>query len=407
MRNAVVLAAGVAFSVVALSGLVGYRNILVVISNFQDLRRDSDTIAALDRGDLDRVAALTATEPQQRRRLQIVRAAIAARSPERVRAAITAMREEEERQRRVSRVNADTSGRRALQGVVVSTTVSALLLLLTFVQVVATARANRVARERAEEANRIKDQFIAAVSHELRTPLTAILGWSEILAGNDTDPEVMREGVATIYRSASVQKKLVEDLLDVSRTLTGKLRLSTHVLDLQEVVRAAVESMRPAANAKSISIVTSFEPSIRVSGDPDRLQQIIWNLITNSVKFTPRAGIISVTTSRADAQAMIEVRDSGEGIEASFLPHVFEPFRQSDFTRARDHKGLGLGLSIVKYLVEAHGGTIAVWSEGMGEGTTFRVMLPIAGNLPFERDTILQSPQSQVASASPGDRAFP
>ena len=378
MRNAVVLAAAVAFSVIALSGLMGYRNILVVIGNFQDLRRDSDTIAALDRGDLERVAALTANEPQQRRRLQIVRAAMAAGSAERVRAAIDDMREEEERQRRVSRVNADTSGRSALQGVVVSTTVSALLLLLTFAQVAATARANRIARERAEDANRMKDQFIAMVSHELRTPLATILGWSSILGDDTIDREILREGLATIQRSASVQKKLIEDLLDVSRTLTGKLRLSMHTLDLQEVVHAAVESMRPAAEAKSISILTSFEPAIRVSGDPDRLQQIIWNLITNSVKFTPRGGVINVVMSRAEEQALIEVRDSGDGIDASFLPHVFEPFRQSDVSRAREHKGLGLGLSIVKYLVEAHGGTVSVWSDGIGAGTTFRVMLPTA-----------------------------
>jgi len=378
LRNAVVLAAAVAFSVIALSGLMGYRNILVVIGNFQDLRRDSDTIAALDRGDLERVAALTANEPQQRRRLQIVRAAMAAGSAERVRAAIDDMREEEERQRRVSRVNADTSGRSALQGVVVSTTVSALLLLLTFAQVAATARANRIARERAEDANRMKDQFIAMVSHELRTPLATILGWSSILGDDTIDREILREGLATIQRSASVQKKLIEDLLDVSRTLTGKLRLSMHTLDLQEVVHAAVESMRPAAEAKSISILTSFEPAIRVSGDPDRLQQIIWNLITNSVKFTPRGGVINVVMSRAEEQALIEVRDSGDGIDASFLPHVFEPFRQSDVSRAREHKGLGLGLSIVKYLVEAHGGTVSVWSDGIGAGTTFRVMLPTA-----------------------------
>jgi signal transduction histidine kinase len=376
LRNVVVLAAAVAFSVIALSGLMGYRNILVVITNFQDLRRDSDTIAALDRGDLQRVAALTANEPQQRRRLQILRATTGAGSAERVRA-IDEMRDEEERQRRVSRVNADTSGRRALQGVVVSTTVSALLLLLTFAQVAATARANRIARERAEDANRMKDEFIATVSHELRTPLATILGWSSILGDDSIDREILREGLATIQRSASVQKKLIEDLLDVSRTLTGKLRLSMRTLDLQEVVHSAVESMRPAADAKSISLLTSFEPSIRVSGDPDRLQQIIWNLMTNSVKFTPRGGIISVVTSSAGEHALIEVRDSGEGIDASFLPHVFERFRQSDASRAREHKGLGLGLSIVKYLAEAHGGTVSAWSDGIGTGTTFRVMLPI------------------------------
>jgi signal transduction histidine kinase len=264
-----------------------------------------------------------------------------------------------------------------LNGLVRTTSVAAVLLLLTFAQITVAARANERARAESESANRMKDQFLATVSHELRTPLTAILGWSAILAERNADAQMVAEGAATIQHSASVQKKLIEDLLDVSRIQAGKLRLSMRPLDLGQAVRRAIDSMRPAADAKSIAVVTSIEAGIEVSGDPDRLQQIVWNLMTNAVKFTPRGGRIEAGVLRSGSQASIEIRDSGEGIDPSFLPHVFEPFRQSDSSRARVHKGLGLGLSIVKYLVEAHGGTVAVFSPGLGEGATFCVLLPL------------------------------
>jgi CheY-like chemotaxis protein len=175
---------------------------------------------------------------------------------------------------------------------------------------------------------------------------------------------------------------VIDDLLDVSRILTGKLRLSARTIAVAEAVRAGIDSVRPSALAKQVTIVENVDPDIRIIGDPDRLQQVVWNLLTNAVKFTPRGGAVSVSLSRSESQATIVVRDSGEGIDAEFLPHVFEPFRQADGSKARVHKGLGLGLSIVKYIVEAHGGTVAASSAGKGEGTTFRVSLPI---MPFVR----------------------
>jgi signal transduction histidine kinase/DNA-binding NarL/FixJ family response regulator len=357
--------------------------------------------------DLKRVDALTSREPEQQVRLRALRTAISEKLTElaqtvsthdasgqsaaiaiitsgrgrddmnTVRRAIDAMRNAEEGQREVSRVNADNSTLRVLKGIVVGTCLAAVLLLLTFVQFGIASRASQRAREASESANRVKDQFIATVSHELRTPLTSILGWAAILREDDIDRQLLNEGLSTIQRSAQVQKKLIEDLLDVARIQTGKLRLSMRTLDLTDVVRGAIDSMRPAANAKSLRITTAIEAGIRISGDPDRLQQIMWNLMTNAVKFTPKGGDIAINVTRANSHVIIEVRDSGDGIDPTFLPLVFQPFRQSDSSRARVHKGLGLGLSIVKYLAEAHGGTVSVWSAGKGEGTTFRVSLPV------------------------------
>jgi signal transduction histidine kinase len=209
-----------------------------------------------------------------------------------------------------------------LDGIRISTSVAAVLLFLTFVQFGIAARANQRARQESESANRLKNQFLATVSHELRTPLTVILGWTAILQQDAAERQLLDEGLTTIQRSASVQKQLIEDMLDVSRIQSGKLRLSMCALDLTDTVRTAVDSMRPAAGAKSISIVTALDLNICVSGDPNRLQQIVWNLMTNAVKFTPRGGQITAGVSRAGAHAVLEVRDSGEGIDASFLPHV-------------------------------------------------------------------------------------
>ena len=366
-------------------------------------RRGLESINA----DLRTVDRLTSAEPDQQARSHVLRVAIAQKFAEladtvrtydtagspaafrivnsgrgremmtTVRRTVTALRAREEQERTIARRQADASSERALKAIEISTSVAALLLLLTFVQFAIAARASSRAREESESANRLKDQILATVSHELRTPLTAILGWAAVLQDDAIDRRLLKEGLTTIQRSASTQKNLVEDLLDVSRIQTGKLRLSMRTIDLTDAVHGAIESMRPAADAKSIAITPHLEPGIRTSGDPDRLQQIVWNLMTNAVKFTPRGGQIEVKVSRVHSHAIIEVRDSGEGIDASFLPHVFEPFRQSDLSRARVQKGLGLGLSIVKYLVEAHGGTVSVWSAGTGFGSTFRVSLPI------------------------------
>jgi signal transduction histidine kinase len=359
--------------------------------------------------DLQNVDRLTAREPDQQARLRILRNAIAESFSElarsinaydrlgsrsaiaivgsdhgrqimaTVRRTIREMRNHEEEQRATARAHANASSRSVLDGIVIATSVAALLLLLTFAQFAAAARANQRARQESESANRMKDQFLATVSHELRTPLTSILGWSAMLSENNLERDTAREGLSAIQSAASVQKKLIEDLLDVSRIQSGKLRLSMRTVDLTDAVRVAIDSMRPAAAAKSIDIVTQLESGIRIWGDPDRFQQIVWNLITNAVKFTPRGGRIDVNVSSIGSQASIEIRDTGEGIDPSFLGHVFEPFRQSDSSRALIHKGLGLGLSIVKYLVEAHGGTVSCWSAGKGQGATFRVTMPMQG----------------------------
>jgi signal transduction histidine kinase len=389
----IVALAAMAFVTVAVHGVIEYRATRAIIGQFAEAQQDSDTVVALDQvlddaanGDaggaavhLRRLERLTAAEPQQQRHLQGLRVLVEKRLRgdrqvmRAIRSELDAMRVTEEQERAVARAIANRSSERVLDGIEVSTSVAGVLLLLTFLQFGIAARAN-------QSANRLKDQFLATVSHELRTPLTAILGWSAILREESTDRQLLQDGLAAIERSASVQRQLVEDMLDVSRVQAGKLRLTMRTLDLTEAVRTAIDSMRPEAGTKSISIVTELDPCIEVSGDPDRLQQIVWNLMTNAVKFTPRGGQITASVSRAGAHAVIEVRDSGEGIDAAFLPHVFEPFRQSDSSRARLHKGLGLGLSIVKYLVEAHGGTVSVASEGEGQGTTFRVSLPVTAD---------------------------
>jgi signal transduction histidine kinase/ActR/RegA family two-component response regulator len=290
------------------------------------------------------------------------------------------------------------SSERAGVMIVSTSLIAALLLVMTFVQIGRATRAEHAARERAEasyaaeikarmaseEANRVKDDFIATVSHELRTPLTAILGWSQVLIGS-ADPDLLKEGLDTIRGCALAQKRLIEDLLDVSRIMSGKMRLSMQTIDLAHVARAGVDTVRPAAEAKGVHLTVEAEDPLRIAGDPDRLQQVIWNLVSNAVKFTRRGGSITVRVERKESQAVISVSDSGEGIEPDFLPHIFEPFRQADASKARVHKGLGLGLSIVKNLVEAHGGRVTVSSDGKGHGTTFRVSLPITPFTPCQQ----------------------
>lgn len=231
----------------------------------------------------------------------------------------------------------------------------------------------------ATDANHAKDEFLATLSHELRTPLTAILGWSRMLEMGGLDPDVMRTAVRTIDRSARAQASLIDDLLDVSRIVAGKLSLRSDVVDLADVAERAVETLRLAAEARSITVdLTAAHGRAVVTGDATRLQQIAWNLLSNAVKFSEAGSRVSITVERDDQQAYLTVRDDGCGIAGEFVPHVFDPFRQADGTSTRTHGGLGLGLAIVKHVVELHGGTCTAASAGHNRGATFVVRLPLA-----------------------------
>ncbi|MEO6238838.1 MAG: ATP-binding protein [Vicinamibacterales bacterium] len=228
------------------------------------------------------------------------------------------------------------------------------------------------------EANRLKDEFLATLSHELRTPLNAILGWTKLLRARAVPPEGTDRALEKIERNALAQARLVEDLLEVSRITTGKLRLDRRSVDLAGIVHAAVESIRPSAEGREIGLDTvGLDRALPFVGDPDRLQQVIWNLLSNAVKFTPPEGQVSVSADRSGDTATLVVRDTGLGIEPAFLPHVFDTFRQADASSTRQHGGLGLGLSIAQRLVQLHGGTIEAMSDGPGRGATFTVRLPI------------------------------
>jgi signal transduction histidine kinase len=230
----------------------------------------------------------------------------------------------------------------------------------------------------AQQANRAKDEFLATVSHELRTPLTAVLGWARVLRMG-ADPGTAREAVEAIERSAAAQAQLIEDILDISRIRVGKLRFRSEPVDLPPVVEAAVEMVRPAAEQKQLSLQVELERDLpAISGDPTRLQQIVWNLLTNAVKFTPPSGRITVTLRAKDALARLCVSDTGSGIPPEFLPHLFERFSQAETSTTRSAGGLGLGLSIVRHLVELHGGVIHAESAGEGKGATFVVEIPLA-----------------------------
>jgi signal transduction histidine kinase/ActR/RegA family two-component response regulator len=231
--------------------------------------------------------------------------------------------------------------------------------------------------QRAEEASSLKDEFLATVSHELRTPLMAVLGWAHLLRSNNLDEAGQRRALETIERNARAQQQLIEDLLDVSRIITGKLRLDVRPVAPGIFIAAAVESVRPAADAKEIQLEIISDPISSISGDAGRLQQVVWNLLSNAIKFTPRGGQVRLELRRTGSQVEISVTDSGQGIRADFLPYVFERFRQADMKTTRAHGGLGLGLAIVRQLVELHGGTVGVMSEGEGKGATFVVKLPV------------------------------
>ena len=236
----------------------------------------------------------------------------------------------------------------------------------------------REARREAEAANRAKDEFLATVSHELRTPLTAVVGWANMLRSGRFDAETTAHALEVIERNAGAQAQIIEDILDVSRIITGKIRLNMQTTDPSVVVVAAVETIRPAAQAKGIALACSLDPQVgTATADPDRLRQIAWNLLANAVKFTPQGGRIEVRLERAGGDVRLIVRDNGAGISPAFLPHIFERFRQADSSTTRKHGGLGLGLAIVRHLVELHGGTVSAASEG--EGATFTVSLPVNG----------------------------
>jgi PAS domain S-box-containing protein len=234
------------------------------------------------------------------------------------------------------------------------------------------------AREEAEKANRMKDEFLAMLSHELRTPLSAIAGWAHILREGTLEPVEAARAIEVIDRNARVQGQLISDILDVSRIISGKLRLEKRPVAAAVPVEAAIDTVRPTAEAKQVRLEASLEPDAgQVFADPDRLQQVVWNLLTNAIKFTPDGGVVSIRLARAGAQQLeIVVRDSGDGISPEFVPHVFERFRQADSSTTRPHGGLGLGLAIVRHLVEAHGGTVVAESAGKGKGACFTVRLP-------------------------------
>ena len=241
-------------------------------------------------------------------------------------------------------------------------------------------RREHVARAEAEAANRTKDEFLAIVSHELRTPLNAIVGWTGLLRGGQLDEAMRGHAIEIIDRNSKAQAQLVEDILDVSRIVSGRLRLGLRPVQLDQVINAAVDSLRPVADAKQIEMfVTADRNAGPVSGDPDRLQQVVWNLLSNAVKFTPSGGQINVRLICGDSHHEIVVSDTGDGIRAEFLPHVFERFRQADGSKTRRHGGLGLGLAIVSHLIELHGGVVKAHSDGEGKGTTFTITVPCVG----------------------------
>lgn len=237
------------------------------------------------------------------------------------------------------------------------------------------------ARQQAEVANRIKDEFLATVSHELRTPLNAILGWATILRSSPQHRSDSTHALEVIERNARAQKKLIEDLLDVSRIITGKLRLDLRPVELNQIVENCIDTMRPVAEAKKLILRSKLPPvAVAVLGDPARLQQILWNLLSNAVRFTPEGGSVALHVKVIERQVVISVTDTGIGIDPDFLPHVFDRFRQADGSLTRAQGGLGLGLAIVRHLVELHGGTVEAESGGKQQGSTFRVSLPLLGD---------------------------
>jgi signal transduction histidine kinase/ActR/RegA family two-component response regulator len=262
-------------------------------------------------------------------------------------------------------------------GISISILSQARLLLLEKRQQLLTSEQD--ARRAAEDSNRLKDEFLSTVSHELRTPLTAINGWAQMLLAGRLNGAQSARALETIVRSAKSQNQLINDLLDVSRIIAGKMRLDVEPLKLGSVIEAAIETVRPAAEAKGIHLSALLDPAAdTMSGDAERMQQVVWNLLSNAVKFAPNGGRVEIRLERAESHIKIIVADNGQGIKPEFLPYVFERFRQENGGTNRHQGGLGLGLAIVRHIVELHGGTVRVASEGLGKGATFTVALPAA-----------------------------
>ena len=266
----------------------------------------------------------------------------------------------------------------------------------------------REARDQAERLSAMKDEFLATLSHELRTPLNAILGWAGMLQRGVQDEETLRRGLETIERNARAQGQLIDDLLDMSRIVSGTVRLDVQLVDPARVIEAALATVHPAAAAKKIELRTGVAREAgEVLGDPGRLQQVMWNLLSNAVKFTPNGGMVQVLLGRDKDDVVIRVIDSGIGIADDFLPHVFDRFRQQDASITRQHGGLGLGLAIVRQLVELHGGTVTAASSGFHAGTTFTVRLPLARQQPLAAapapgvpDSVAEAEQEGLADLS-------
>ena len=264
------------------------------------------------------------------------------------------------------------------------------------------------ARNQAEAANRLKDEFLATMSHELRTPLNAMMGWADMLVRGKLDEKNTAHGLQVIERNARAQHQLIADLLDVSRIISGKFRFEQGMVELIPTIEAALETVRPAAEAKGVQLEFQADSAAGlVSGDANRLQQVVWNLLTNAIKYTPRQGRVEVHLKQQDSNAAIVVHDTGEGISPEFLPYIFERFRQADGTTTRQHSGLGLGLAIVRQLIESHGGTVHAASEGVGCGATFTVTLPLMAlrNAELEKrnEDNGEHQQSDLQSASLAD----
>jgi PAS domain S-box-containing protein len=254
----------------------------------------------------------------------------------------------------------------------------------------------KAARSEAERASRMKDEFLATLSHELRTPLNAVLGWSAVLGGRKYSDRELVQGLEAIDRNARVQAQIIDDLLDMSRIISGKVRLDVQAIDLPAVVLEAVDTMRATATAKGVRLQTVLDPlNAPISGDPNRLQQVFWNLLSNAIKFTPKGGRIQILLERVDSHVEVSVIDTGEGISPDFLPYIFDRFQQADASTTRRHGGLGLGLSIVKNLIELHGGNVRVKSGGLGKGATFIITLPL---------TVLHLPKAQGEGEHPKSR---
>jgi signal transduction histidine kinase/ActR/RegA family two-component response regulator len=263
------------------------------------------------------------------------------------------------------------------------------------------------ARQAAEESSRLKEEFLATISHELRTPLNAILGWSNMLRSGKMEPDVSARALDTIERNARAQAQLIEDLLDVSRIITGKFKMDVRPIDPAGFTEAAIEAVQPTAEAKGVRLIKVIDTgAVSVPGDPVRLQQVVWNLLSNAVKFTPRGGKVHVHLARVNSHVEIAVTDTGQGIPPEFLPHVFDRFRQAEQTVNRQHGGLGVGLAIVRHLVEMHGGSVAAASQGKNQGSIFTVRLPVSPVYQVDpaEGRIHPAAQHLLLSPQPADR---